>query len=77
MVRVGGRSKETDLAQFNLNQLFRYQGLLDEAMGDISSNIREIQEEFEGVAKELHKRSSISAQDILVDLSREQVTCVV
>ena len=74
MVRVGGRSKEVELAHCNLNQLLRYRGLLDEAMGDISSNIREVQGEFGEVAKELHRKSGISAQDILADLSREQAS---
>ena len=74
MVRVGGRSKEVELAQCNLNQLLRFRGLLDEAMGDINSNIREVQGEFGEVAKELHRKSGISAQDILADLSREQAS---
>ncbi len=74
MVRVGGRSKEVDLAQCNLSQFLRLRGFLDEAMGDINSNIREVQAEFDEVAKELHRKSGISAQDILADLSRDQAS---
>jgi hypothetical protein len=50
--------------------------LKDQLMTDEKRNLYEVKKEFKDVAEELIKKSGITAEDLLADLTRKQVRVV-